>query len=119
MSKQGRTRTISFPKRDYDIKEYLGKLDNMSEYLISLVRENLTKRGIEIDSEGNVISVDEHKGEKDGESDRKLDQILDSIDELKELIKNRTFSSVEGESLKPKVEVKLNRLLNSLLDDDE
>lgn len=124
MSKQGRTKTISFPKKDYDIKGYLGSLDNMSEYLINLVRENLQKRGIEIDAEGNVIAINNSLEESAVGSveNQKLDMILESIDELKQIINDKSFvksnDTNDAVELKPQVKVKLNRLLNSIISEE-
>ncbi len=124
MSKQGRTKTISFPKKDYDIKGYLGNLDNMSEYLINLVRENLQKRGIEIDAEGNVIAINNSLEESTvgNVENQKLDMILESIDQLKQMINDKSFvkssDTDDAVELKPQVKVKLNRLLNSIISED-
>ncbi len=124
MSKQGRTKTISFPKKDYDIKGYLGNLDNMSEYLINLVRENLQKRGIEIDAEGNVIAINNSLEESAFGSveNQKLDLILESIDQLKQMINDKSFvqsnDTNDTVELKPQVKVKLNRLLNSIISEE-
>ncbi|MDE5977989.1 MAG: hypothetical protein K2G70_05950 [Turicibacter sp.] len=92
----GRTKTISFPKKDYDIKEYLSNIDNMSEYIIRLVRNDLEN--------------------KNSNSEDKLDFIINELADIKKTIANGEFKTISKKQ-KPQAQERLSKLSKSLIDD--
>lgn len=93
----GRTKTISFPKKDYDIKDYLSNIDNMSEYIINLVRQDLEN--------------------KNNSNDDKLDFIINELATIKQMLSDGSFKAISKRQ-EPKAQERLNKLLNALVDDE-
>ncbi|MDB8552141.1 hypothetical protein [Turicibacter sanguinis] len=101
MGKQKRkTKMLSFTEKDFEVHDFLMELSNASEYVIDLIRRDMSEKN----------------------TDDKYERIIKELNEIKGILKSGKFkveSTTNTTSIDDNLKNKMKQALSIFIDDDE
>ncbi len=100
MGKQKRkTKMLSFTEKDFEVHDFLMELSNASEYVIDLIRRDMSEKN----------------------TDDKYERIIKELNEIKEILKSGKFKveSTNTTSIDDDLKNKMKQALSIFIDDDD